>query len=336
MANLRAGLIGLGAMGRHHARVLHEIGGVDLVAVADAVGDPYGVAGSLPVLPDIEALIAARIDMAVVATPTQYHEEIALKLAEAGIHTMVEKPLAQSVEAGRRMAEAFTGRGLIGAVGHIERFNPAIQQLRQHLAAGDLGEIYQVTTRRQGPLPVRIADVGVTMDLGSHDFDLTAWVVQSPYHSVFAQTAAKTGRGWEDMIVVAGRLVNDVIVSNNVGWLSPMKERITIVTGERGMFIADTLTGDLSFYRNGTSAVEWESVSNLRGVTEGDFIRFAYPKREPLHNEHEAFLAAVTGTELCGHVSMADGLRVLEVAEAALSSAKNNKVVVIDRETWAS
>src|SRR5690554_8235320 len=94
MAELRAGLIGLGAMGRHHARVLREIDGVELVAVADPGGDPWGVAGPLEVLPDVEALIAAGIDVAVVATPTKFHEPVALALAAAGVHTLVEKPVA--------------------------------------------------------------------------------------------------------------------------------------------------------------------------------------------------------------------------------------------------
>ena len=87
---LRAGLIGLGAMGRHHARVLREIDGVDLVAVADPAGDPHSVAGELEVLSDVQGLVAAGIDMAVVAVPTVYHEAIALTLAESGVHALVE------------------------------------------------------------------------------------------------------------------------------------------------------------------------------------------------------------------------------------------------------
>src|SRR5690606_685001 len=107
MAELRAGLIGLGAMGRHHARVLREIDGVDLVAVADPGGDPFGVAGGLDVLPDVDALIDAGIDMAVVAVPTVFHEQVGLTLAGRGVHTLVEKPVAADSGAGRRLADAF-------------------------------------------------------------------------------------------------------------------------------------------------------------------------------------------------------------------------------------
>ncbi|HET6303095.1 Gfo/Idh/MocA family oxidoreductase [Microbacterium sp.] len=323
-AALRAGLLGVGMMGRHHARVLRELDGVELVAIADPGGDPHGVAGELEILPDIDALIAAGIDCAVVAVPTRFHEDAALKLAAAGVHTLVEKPIAHTVEAGQRMVEAFERAGLVGAVGHIERFNPALQELRRRLEAGDLGAVYQIQTRRQGPFPSRIGDVGVAKDLASHDVDLTAWVAQSDYERIFAQTTFKSGREHEDMIAITGRLASGVIVNHLVNWLSPMKERLTVVTGEKGSFVADTSTGDLTFYANGTIPLEWESVSTFRGVSEGDVTRYAFVKREPLRVEHEAFRDAVLGmpTDI---VTMRQGLRTLEVVEAALESARSDE-----------
>ena len=326
MAALRAGLLGIGMMGRHHARVLRDLDGVELVAVADPAGDPHGVAGDLEVLPDIESLIARGLDLAVVAVPTRYHEDAALKLAAAGVHCLVEKPIAESVDAGRRMTDAFAAAGLIGAVGHIERFNPALQELRRRLAAGELGAVYQIQTRRQGPFPSRIADVGVAKDLASHDVDLTAWVAQSEYATVFAQTTFKSGRQHEDMIAIAGRLESGVIVNHLVNWLSPMKERVTVVTGEKGAFVADTATGDLTFYANGTIPLEWESVTAFRGVSEGDVTRYAFAKREPLRVEHEAFRDAVLGKP-SDVVTMEQGLRTLAVVEAALDSAKQGTSV---------
>ncbi len=325
---LRAGLLGVGMMGRHHARVLREIDGVELVAIADPGGDPHGVAGDLDILPDIEALIGVGIDLAVVAVPTRFHEDAALKLAAAGVHTLVEKPIAHSVDAGQRMVEAFDAAGLVGAVGHIERFNPAVQELRRRIAGGDLGAVYQVVTRRQGPFPSRIADVGVAKDLASHDVDLTAWIVQSDYERVFAQTAFKSGREHEDMITITGRTASGVIVNNIVNWLSPMKERLTVVTGEKGAFVADTSTGDLTFYANGTIPLEWESVSSFRGVSEGDVTRYAFAKREPLRVEHEAFRDAVLGHET-DVVTMAQGLRTLAVVEGALESARTGAAVAL-------
>ncbi|SDN24191.1 Predicted dehydrogenase [Actinomyces ruminicola] len=325
-APLRVGLIGLGSMGRHHARVIRATEGVELVAVADPGGDRFGVSGELPVLPDVHALIDAGLDAAMVAVPTVYHEEVALALAEAGVPTMVEKPIAHSVEAGERVRDAFASRGLVGAVGYVERCNPALRALRERLDDGELGQVYQVLTRRQGPFPARISDVGVVKDLATHDVDLTAWVAGSPYVSISAQVAHRSGRENEDMVVASGRLASGVIVSHVVNWLTPFKERVTIVTGEKGAFVADTLTGDLTFYANGTVASDWDQVAIFRGVTEGDVIRYAIPKREPLALEQERFRDAVRGLG-SEHVTMAEGVATLRVVEAVLTSAAEGRTV---------
>ena len=238
---LRAGLIGLGMMGRHHARNLRALEGVDLVAVADAHGDPHGAAPGLEVLPDVEALIAAGIDYAVVAVPTQFHRDVAIALAEAGVHTLVEKPLAFDIGEAEEITAVYEKAGLVGAVGYIERYNPALQEMRKRIADGQLGEIYQIVTRRQGGFPARIADVGVVKDLATHDLDLTAWVAQSPYASVGATSTRRSGREDEDMVSVTGRLEDGTITNHLVNWLTPFKERVTVVTGEKGALIADTL-----------------------------------------------------------------------------------------------
>ncbi|UVS82442.1 putative oxidoreductase YvaA [Actinokineospora sp. UTMC 2448] len=320
MAELRVGLIGLGMMGRHHARVVREVDGLTLVAVADANGDPHGVAQGLPVLQNVAELIDAGIDMAVCAVPTGMHEEVGLALAEAGVHTLIEKPIAHSVEAGTKLVEAFAANGVIGAVGHIERYNPALQSLRERIANGDLGDVYQIATRRQGPFPARIADVGVVKDLATHDIDLTAWLAQSEYTHVTAQVALRSGRAHEDMVAATGRLANGTITNHLVNWLSPMKERLTVVTGEKGAFVADTLTADLTFYANGVVTTEWDSVANFRGVSEGDMTRYAIVKREPLRTEHEKFRDAVLG-ESQEIVTLQEGLNTLRTAEKVLSTA---------------
>lgn len=328
MANLRVGLIGLGMMGRHHARVLRELPGVDLVAVADAYGDPHGVAGDLTVLSSVEELIAQGLDMAVAAVPTGMHEEVGLALAEAGVHTLVEKPIAESAPAGQRLVDAFAAKNLVGAVGHIERFNPALQSLRKRIEAGELGEVYQIATRRQGPFPSRIADVGVVKDLGTHDIDLTAWLAQSRFESIFAHVTTRSGRPHEDMVAATGQLENGVITNHLVNWLSPMKERLVIVTGEKGAFVADTVTADLTFFENGTVATEWDSMAAFRGVSEGNMTRLAIAKPEPLRTEHEAFRDAVLGLRN-DVVTMREGLDTLCVAEAVLESARSGQMVKV-------
>ncbi|MER5866894.1 Gfo/Idh/MocA family oxidoreductase [Kitasatospora sp. NPDC002040] len=313
---LRAGLIGLGAMGRNHARVLAGLDGVELVGVVDPAGGT--VLGGAPVLAELNDLLALGIDYAVVACPTAQHEGVGLRLAVAGVPALIEKPLAHDARAARRLVEAF--RGLVAGVGHVERYNPALQQLRARLANGELGEVYQVSTRRQGPFPSRIADIGVVKDLATHDIDLTGWITGQPYASVAARTVRKSGRPHEDMVAVVGTLADGTMVSHLVNWLSPQKERYVAVTGERGCLVADTLTADLTRQVNGAVATEWDTVRAFRGVAEGDVIRYAFRKREPLLSLHEQFREAVAGRP-AETVGLAEGLHTVEVAESVLAAA---------------
>jgi len=326
---LRAGLVGLGMMGRHHARVLSSLTDVELVAVCDPMGDPHKAAGDRTVLKTVKELIDTGIDYAMIAAPTAFHEELALELADAGIHAMVEKPLAIDTQSAEKITAAFKAKGLVGAVGHIERYNPALQQLRIRLEKGELGDVYQIATRRQGPFPARIADVGVIKDLATHDIDLTAWVAGSKFASISARTAHKSGRPHEDLVAATGLLANGIITSHLVNWLTPFKERLTIVTGERGTLVADTLTADLTLYTNASVATQWDSVSAFRGVSEGEVVRYAFPKIEPLLVEHESFRDAVLGlpgaTEKI--VTMEQGLATVAVAQAMIESA-NKKVTI--------
>ncbi|WIM08256.1 Gfo/Idh/MocA family oxidoreductase [Trueperella bernardiae] len=317
---LRYGLIGLGSMGRHHARNIRALEGAELVAVADPYGDKFGVAGDLEVLPDVDALIDAGIDAAMVAVPTGQHAEVALKLAEAGVHTMVEKPLGSTIEEGKAMVQAFESKGLVGAVGYVERCNPALLEMRRRIAEGQLGKVYQITTRRQSPFPARIADVGVVKDLATHDVDLTAWVAGSKYASISAQTAHRAEREYEDLVTASGKLENGVLVNHLVNWLTPYKERQTVVLGEHGALVADTTMGDLTFYENGSLPLGWDQISAFRGVSEGQVIRYAFEKREPLAVEHEHFRDAILGKG-SEHVTMKEALTTMEVVQAILDSA---------------
>lgn len=329
MAVLRAGLIGLGMMGRNHARVLSSLEGVELAAVADARGDPHGCSGCLEVGADVEHLIDADVDYAVVALPTGLHVDVGLRLAEARIPALIEKPLAADPAGARALRDAFAAAGLPAGVGHVERFNPALQSLRARLEAGELGAVYQVVTRRQGPFPARIADVGVVKDLATHDIDLTSWVTGQAYSWIAARMLTKSGRPHEDMVAATGQLADATITSHLVNWLSPLKERVTVVTGESGAYVADTLTADLTFFANGTTPTAWGSIANFRGVSEGDMIRYAIAKPEPLRIEHEQFREAVAGGPATV-VSLDDGVRIVEVAEAVLESGRTGRALNLE------
>lgn len=320
MGELRAGVIGIGMMGRNHVRVLARLDGVDLVGVADGDAGRDGSVSDVPVHATVEQLLACHLDLCVVAVPTADHLQIGTQLAEAGVHTLIEKPLAEHTDAAEQLADAFEARGLVGAVGHIERYNPALQSLRARLDADELGQPFQVATRRQGPFPNRIRDVGVVKDLATHDVDLAAWVSDAAYTSVSAHTAHRSGRAHEDLVAATGMLDDGTIANHLVNWLTPFKERVTIVTGERGCFVADTLTADLTFYANGVEPTQWEAISTFRGVSEGDMIRYAIPKPEPLAVELAAFRDAIAEGE-GPIVTMRDGVRAVAVADALLESA---------------
>lgn len=316
---LRAGLVGLGVMGRHHMRLLSQVEGVEFVGVHDPALAGQDSVNGHKVHHALEDLIAAGLDYCVVAAPTAFHLDLGLSLAAAGIHSLIEKPVAPSHLEATRLVDAFDKAGLVGGVGHIERFNPALRAMRQKLEDGLLGEIYQISTRRQGPFPARIADVGVVKDLATHDIDLTAWVAQSPYKDVAARTTHKSGRAHEDMVVAVGTLENGTIVNHIVNWLSPFKERNTTVIGDKGSLVADTLTADLTYYENGTARGDWDTVQAFRGVAEGDVTRFALNKVEPLLAEHLAFRDAVLTGDQSSIVTLRDGLAAVRIADIMIA-----------------
>jgi UDP-N-acetylglucosamine 3-dehydrogenase len=318
--SLRGILVGFGQMGRHHARVLESLPSVDFLGVVD----PLTKTASYRFFRDLDDALREDVDLAVVAVPTAAHEQVALALAAAGVHTLIEKPVAPDVDASRRIGQAFEDAGLIGCVGHIERFNPAIRELRRRLTSGDLGNIYQIVTRRQGPFPERIADVGVILDLATHDIDLTAWVSGSNYADLSVRTAHRSGRDKEDLVAAVGRLEDGTVVSHLVNWLSPYKERVTVVAGERGCFVADTLTADLTFYANGVEPVVWDNLASFRGVVVGDVTRYAIPKQEPLVAELEAFRDSVLGLD-SQVVTIAEATRVVEVATTMMRAASSSE-----------
>jgi UDP-N-acetylglucosamine 3-dehydrogenase len=322
MSPLRAGVAGLGAMGRHHVRVLGDLPGVDLVGVIDP--DPLArlAARHVPAAADLDELLALGIDICVVAAPTLTHTDIAFRLADAGVHTLIEKPLACDPDSARRLARIFGERQLVGCVGHVERYSPALRALRARLAQGELGSVFQVATRRQGPFPQRVRDVGVVMDLATHDIDLTQWVTGSRYLRVSAFTARPTGRPHEDLVAVSGMLRDGTVTNHLVNWLSSMKERVVTVTGERGCLIADTVGTQLWFHRNGSAANGSPAGRPYRGASEGDLIRITLAKREALTVELENFRDAVLGKP-ADIVTMQQAAETVEVAAAVLAASRD-------------
>jgi hypothetical protein len=323
MTNLRAALIGLGAMGKNHARVLKSLPGVDLVAVFD----PAVAVGSLevPLVSSFEELIALKPDYCVIATPTFTHEELAIKLVSNNINILIEKPISISAESASRIIAAVADKKLIGGVGHIERFNAALVEAKRRINLGQIGDVYQISTRRLGPFPVRITDVGVTIDLATHDIDLTKWLVDSNYESISAYSTIRLGLN-EDLVSAVGKLKNGILVNHNVNWLSPLKERKTIITGEKGTLVADTLRSDLTFYENGNIMNTQREIAYFKGVTQGETTIFAFEKPEALFVEHLEFVKALNGLD-SNYVTLGQASETIKVAEAIIKSSNAGEAI---------
>ncbi len=324
----RGAVIGLGMMGRHHARILQSNAAMRFAGAVDPGGDRFGaVADRARVFGTIEEMLAVeRPEFAVVAVPTEEHLPAVRELTAAGVNVLVEKPVAATAAEAREIIGLVADAGLVGAVGHVERCNPALRELRRRLP--DLGEVYSVATERVGPFPDRIRDVGVVKDLATHDLDLVRWLGGAPIARVAAQTSHRMGRDHEDLVLVTGRLANDRAFNCVVDWLTPRKIRETRVLGEGGMFVADTLNADLWFYANAhVSTGGWAADAARRGVAEGDVTKFALRREEPLAAELEAFCALVGGNDSAPVVTLAEGLETVVVAEAVLESAASGASV---------
>ena len=305
-------------MGKNHARVLGNLDGVDLVAIADEDPSHHLEGSRAAFVESVDQIIEFNLDYCFVAVPTALHEDVGMKLAASSIHTLMEKPLAADYASALRLTEEYEKRNLIGAVGHIERYNASIQQAKKRINNGELGEIYQVATRRQNPFPKRILDVGVVRDLATHDIDLTLWITGQDYSEINTQKMSLPGRIFEDLVSINAKLSGGIIANHLINWVTPFKERLIVITGSKGAFICDTLTSDLTFYSGAATENDWIELANFRGTSEGDVIKYSFSKPEPLRREHENFRDAVLGKE-SEVVTMRQGLNVVSVADKILT-----------------
>lgn len=339
MKPLRAGVAGLGMMGRHHARVWPEIAGVELVAVADV--DEAAVSRAthgrtVQGFSDIEKMMdEAGLDVLSISVPTSFHEPIAIAAMERGIAILVEKPIAADGKAARKIIACAERTGCVATVGHIERFNPAVLELERRLDADPLGRIFQIKSRRTGPMAARIRDVGVTIDLATHDIDIMRQVARAPITRVFAEKAQRIHSTHEDLFTGLFRFESDVVGLLDINWLTPTKIRELSVAGERGMFVVDYLQQDLTFYENSQADPNFDSIAMVSGVSEGNMVRYSIQRVEPLRAELEALAAAVRG-EAPVAVSLHDGLAAVLIAELALQSAATGRAVDVDENTLLS
>lgn len=320
MSTLKVGLVGLGIMGKNHARVLSKLEGVELLGIVDPLGATNNTNRD-HVFYELNELLRKKPDYCVIAAPTGFHKDIALEILSAGVNCLIEKPVAINLESANQIKKAASSNSLVVGIGHIERYNSGVRQLKSRIQNGELGDIYQVSTKRQGPFPSRIADVGVVRDLATHDIDLTMWLANSQYESISAHTITRSQREYEDMAVISGKLKNEVLVNMIVNWLSPFKERSLVVTGALGAFVLDTLSSELKFYKNGNHRVTQRTFMHFMGVSQGDVITYAFDKPEPLVLEHENFRDLLMGKK-AEIVTLEEGIETVRVSDGILESAK--------------
>jgi predicted dehydrogenase len=327
-APLRVGLAGLGSMGRNHLRHLSTREGSVLAAVADPASDlvDEGVARTGAVgYGDALAMIAeADIDAVVVAAPTTLHATLAHAAIDRGLPVLVEKPLAASVDEGVALVAASRARGVPLQVGHVERFNPAVLELGNLLAKGWAGTLYSITSRRAGPFPARIRDVGVTIDLATHDADILSWVAGERPTRVYAETAQRLHATNEDLLFGLLRFPSGATGMLDVNWLTPAKRRQLAVVGELGMFELDYLTQRLTFTSADTGSPTM--IDGYATTFEGNVVGVEVVSREPLAAELDAFLdvARSGGRPI---VDGEDGLWALAIASGLLEAATEGRPV---------
>lgn len=331
-SDLRCVIAGLGVMGSHHLRLLSGMRGVDVVAVADIDEQRRAqVAADHPGLRAHEtladALEAHELDFACLALPVAELPGGAHAALDAGLHVMVEKPMAPDVDLALEMIRAADARGLAIGVGHVERFNPAVVALREKLEEGLIGRVHQLHARRLSPFPNRIGAQGVSLDLATHDIDVMRYVTGQEVERVYAEVASPLTGGNEDLLCATLRFEGDATGLLEVNWMTPTKVRQISILGERGMFVVDYLAQDLVFYEHPSSATEWDALAGIRGGGEGDMVRYALNRREPLRVEWETFLAAIRTGER-PPVDGRDGLAALSTAHAIRSSGASHETVV--------
>ncbi|MBO8175306.1 MAG: Gfo/Idh/MocA family oxidoreductase [Thermococcus sp.] len=310
---LRVGVVGVGNMGRHHARIYSELakeGRVEFIGVADAnfkrakeIARQY----SVEAFQDYNKLIGI-VDAVSIAVPTSLHKQVALDFIENGVNVLVEKPIAESIESAEEIIRAAEKKNVTLMVGHIERFNPAVLKLKEILEAKTLGEIVTLTAKRVGPFPPQIKDVGVIIDLAVHDIDVMSFLLGEQVREVHAKAgSAKNPLELEDyaVIVLTFESATGVVETN---WLTPHKVRKLSVVGTEGIAELDYINQELTLYNH-----EWIRKAKIQ-------------KREPLKNEIEHFVECIE-KGMQPIVSGNDGLHALKVAIMALKSAKEGKIV---------
>ena len=317
--DLAVGVIGTGRIGGFHVHAWKRVEGVRLLAVADPDAEARacvveGTATSE--YQDWRSLLhehGDRLDAVSMACPSELHAEVVIAALDAGLHVLVEKPIATNLPDALRMRSAARAAGRKLMVGHVERFNPVIASLRGALAEGRLGRIFRAQATRVGPLPSRIRDAGVAIDLATHDLDLMQHLLDRQVMEIYADGGRFMHASQEDMLTCLARLGGNgetVLGLLDVNWLTPEPRRELALVGEHGTLRASYV----------------EQVVELTAVDGAGPVRLPVEPVEPLLAELRAFTRCIQeGTP--EPVSAHDGVRALAAALAVRESASVRRAV---------
>jgi UDP-N-acetylglucosamine 3-dehydrogenase len=309
---MRVGVIGAGAMGQNHIRTYAGMKGVELAGIADvdearvsALAKQYKTQG----FTDYNDMLKLDLDAVSVVVPTTLHRKVSLDIASVGASMLVEKPIADTLDNAEAITYAAEEAGVTLMIGHIERFNPAVTNMKQIIESGKLGKVVSISTSRVGPYNPRIRDVGVILDIGVHDIDIISYLYHSCVSEVYA-IAGKEIHTFEDHASIFLRFAGDRAGVVETNWLTPHKTRKFTVIGTEGVAYGDYIAQSVTIH-------DKEMVSDVK-----------IEKKEPLASELESFLDAcrrhskpVTTGE--------DGIHALNVAIAAIESYKTRAMVKI-------
>jgi UDP-N-acetylglucosamine 3-dehydrogenase len=322
---LRVGVVGVGSMGQNHVRVYREV--AEVVGIADpdaAKGEELSRRFHVVRFDDHKALLGERPDAVSVATPTESHYAVARDFLEAGVHVLVEKPLCATPEEAEKLVGLAEKEGLVLAVGHIERHNPAVAYAKGALAEGRFGDLITISARRVSRFPDRVRDVGVILDLGIHEVDVQRHLVGSPVETVYAHAGRHRNERFEDYANILLRFENGVSGFAEVNWLTPMKVRKMTLTCERNFVELDYTNQSLLI--SSSTVIQYDPTNLYRLPLEYDVREVRLRRQEPLKRELTDFLEAVrTGGRPL--VTGEDGLETLRILHAAMRSHREGNPV---------
>ena len=326
--DMKAGVIGVGSMGRNHARVYSEMNVLGAIADSEeSVAKPLAEKFGVDYFSNYMEMLKSDIDAVTVATPTNTHFKISMDAIKAGKHVLVEKPICFNIEEAGKLVAAAEKEGLVLAVGQIERHNPVVKFARDSIEEGKFGDVVSIAARRVSTMPGRIRDVGVLMDLGIHDVDVIRYLAQSPVKSVYALGGKRQNEAFEDHANILMDFENDILGFVEVNWLTPMKVRRISLTCQKNYVELDYMKQSADISSSQVSGA-LDSTDLYRLPIEFDIRHVSLKKQEPLRNEQEDFLGSIRENRQ-PLINGRDGMETLRVCQAALRSIKEGKRIMI-------